>query len=122
MEENIEESIGKFFDIDEDTLMDKVSIIREKLSEEAKRLRFLIPSDEQDDKLLDNENFKKWNIVNLVLSASHKDTENTSFNRLIYFMYDHLGEDLGDFISQYDLKVKEEEGEVNSFELVILED
>lgn len=122
MEENIEENIGKFFDIDEDTLMDKVSIIREKLSEEAKKLRFLIPSDEQDDKLLDNENFKKWNIVNLILSASHKDIENTSFNRLIYFMYDHLGEDLDSFISQYDLKIKKENGEVDSFDLVILED
>ena len=119
---NAEEQITSFFDstIDEHRLSERINLIRELLAERSSQLRFKIPSDKQDNEMLADENFRKWNIVNLILSASYKDEDNISFNRLIYYMYEQLG-DIDSFISQYDIKATEVDGTITNFDLVIVE-
>lgn len=115
------EDINRFFDVDEDLLNSRVKLIREELENYVKETRKHIDQSVQnEEELWEDENFIKWNIANLILLKSDEDPDNTSFNRLIYFLYEETG-NIESFVKLYKLEPKYNEGKVVGYGLLILE-
>ena len=121
MSEEIAEEMNRFFNVDEEDLRHRVSLIRAELRATIDNLRKEIPEETPDEELFENKSFIRWNIANLILQNSENDNQNISFNRLIYFLYNEVG-DINKFIDMYKLKAKYELGRLIGFELIILEE
>lgn len=121
MSEEIAEEMNRFFNVDEEDLKHRVSLIRAELRATIDNLRKEIPEETPDEELFENKNFIRWNIANLILQNSENDNQNISFNRLIYFLYNEVG-DINKLIDMYKLEAKYELGRLVGFELIILEE
>jgi len=121
MSAEMTEEFNRFFDIDEDILSQRVSLIRAELRSTIDNLRKEIPEDEPDEQLFDNKSFVRWNIANLILQNSLQDKDNIAFNRLVYFLYQEVN-DINKLIDMYKLEAKYELGRLIGFELIILEE
>ena len=115
----MEEQIQELFTIDEDVLSAKLVDIKKELADEAGRLRESIPDNVSEGEIIEQESFKKVNIINLILSSSEKDTNNEAFNRMLCFLYEGSG-GMDYFLSLYDFKiVTDKEDNVIGYDLVL---
>ena len=109
-------------DVDEKQLNVRIGILRDKLLEASKALRAQVPHDLTDTDLTENGFFKQWVICNTVYDSSIRDVNNEAFNRMLYYMFEENGGDVGRLLNQYDLKVDiNSAGQLENIELIILE-
>ena len=109
-------------DVDEKQLNVRIGILRDKLLEASKALRAQVPHDLTDTDLTENGFFKQWVICNTVYDSSIRDVNNEAFNRMLYYMFEENGGDIGRLLNQYDLKVDiNSAGQLENIELIILE-
>ena len=109
-------------DVDEKQLNVRIGILRDKLLEASKALRAQVPHDLTDTDLTENGFFKQWVICNTVYDSSIRDVNNEAFNRMLYYMFEENGGDVGRLLNQYDLKVDiNGAGQLENIELIILE-
>ena len=109
-------------DVDEKQLNVRIGILRDKLLEASKALRAQVPHDLTDTDLTENGFFKQWVICNTVYDSSIRDVNNEAFNRMLYYMFEENGGDIGRLLNQYDLKVDiNSVGQLENIELIILE-
>ena len=109
-------------DVDEKQLNVRIGILRDKLLEASKSLRAQVPHDLTDTDLTENGFFKQWVICNTVYDSSIRDVNNEAFNRMLYYMFEENGGDIGRLLNQYDLKVDiNSAGQLENIELIILE-
>ena len=109
-------------DVDEKQLNVRIGILRDKLLEASKALRAKVPHDLTDTDLTENGFFKQWVICNTVYDSSIRDVNNEAFNRMLYYMFEENGGDIGRLLNQYDLKVDiNSAGQLENIELIILE-
>ena len=109
-------------DVDEKQLNVRIGILRDKLLEASKALRAQVPHDLTDTDLTENGFFKLWVICNTVYDSSIRDVNNEAFNRMLYYMFEENGGDIGRLLNQYDLKVDiNSAGQLENIELIILE-
>ena len=109
-------------DVDEKQLNVRIGVLRDKLLEASKALRAQVPHDLTDTDLTENGFFKQWVICNTVYDSSIRDVNNEAFNRMLYYMFEENGGDIGRLLNQYDLKVDiNSAGQLENIELIILE-
>ena len=109
-------------DVDEKELAVRLELLRGKLLEASKALRAQVPHDLTDTDLTENGFFKQWVICNTVYDSSIRDVNNEAFNRMLYYMFEENGGDIGRLLNQYDLKVDiNSAGQLENIELIILE-
>lgn len=111
----------KILDIDETVLAKRMVIVRDALEDFSLALRENLDDNLSDEELIENENFKKWIIINLILKASDEDNENNDFNRFLYELFDKSKKNIINMLNFYDLNVVKNNGRF-SFQLVILEE
>jgi len=111
----------KILDIDETVLAKRMVIVRDALEDFSLALRENLDDNLSDEKLIENENFKKWVIINLILKASDEDNENNDFNRFLYEIFDKSNKNIVKMLNFYDLNIVKNNGRF-SFQLVILEE
>jgi len=123
IDKEVEEVIveEKILDVDETILAKRMIIIRDALEKFSLALRENLDDNLSDEELIENENFKKWIIINLILKASDEDNENNDFNRFLYELFDKSKKNIINMLNFYDLNVVKNNGRF-SFQLVILEE
>lgn len=114
---------GEILKVDEEALAGRITYLKDRLINLCYRLRSEIPENILDSELIENEMFKSWTIANLILQNMELDKENTSSNRLLYYMFEQCGGSVHRLLNQYSLDItKKENGSIESINLVIVEE
>lgn len=112
-----------FDEIDEAQLDVRVQFIKELIEERGPEYRAEVDALLADDALVEDENFQKWMVCNLILEASDKDETNSDFNRMLYVMFVEAGNDLENMLRYYRLNTERDENDrITGFDITVLVD
>ena len=113
---------NKLVDIEESKLGNRIKFLQDRLLEASKALRSKIPEGIRDSDLTKDDFFKQWVICNTVYDSSLKDINNEGFNRMLYYMFEEVGENVPRLLNQYDIRVDmNSAGQLENIELIVLE-
>ena len=113
---------NKLVDIEESKLGNRIKFLQDRLLEASKALRSKIPEGIRDSDLTKDDCFKQWVICNTVYDSSLKDINNEGFNRMLYYMFEEVGENVPRLLNQYDIRVDmNSAGQLENIELIVLE-
>ena len=113
---------NKLVDIEESKLGNRIKFLLDRLLEASKALRSKIPEGIRDSDLTKDDFFKQWVICNTVYDSSLKDINNEGFNRMLYYMFEEVGENVPRLLNQYDIRVDmNSAGQLENIELIVLE-
>ena len=113
---------NKLVDIEESKLGNRIKFLQDPLLEASKALRSKIPEGIRDSDLTKDDFFKQWVICNTVYDSSLKDINNEGFNRMLYYMFEEVGENVPRLLNQYDIRVDmNSAGQLENIELIVLE-
>ena len=113
---------NKLVDIEESKLGNRIKFLQDRLLEASKALRSKIPEGIRDSDLTKDDFFKQWVICNTVYDSSLKDINNEGFNRMLYYMFEEVGENVPRLLNQYDIRVEmNSAGQLENIELIVLE-
>ena len=113
---------NKLVDIEEAKLGNRIKFLQDRLLEASKALRSKIPEGIRDSDLTKDDFFKQWVICNTVYDSSLKDINNEGFNRMLYYMFEEVGENVPRLLNQYDIRVDmNSAGQLENIELIVLE-
>ena len=113
---------NKLVDIEESKLGNRIKFLQDRLLEASKALRTKIPEGIRDSDLTKDDFFKQWVICNTVYDSSLKDINNEGFNRMLYYMFEEVGENVPRLLNQYDIRVDmNSAGQLENIELIVLE-
>lgn len=112
----------KLLDVNESTLSNRVNFLQEQLVKASKVLRADIDPTLADQNLTENNTFKQWVVCNSVYDASIKDVSNEGFNRMLYWMFEEVGNNIPKLLSNYDVRVDiNEKGDLENIQLIVVE-
>ena len=112
----------KLLDVNESTLSNRVNFLQEQLVKASKVLRADIDPTMADQNLTENNTFKQWVVCNSVYDASIKDVSNEGFNRMLYWMFEEVGNNIPKLLSNYDVRVDiNEKGDLENIQLIVVE-
>jgi len=112
----------KLLDVNESTLSNRVNFLQEQLVKASKVLRAHIDPTLADQNLTENNTFKQWVVCNSVYDASIKDVSNEGFNRMLYWMFEEVGNNIPKLLSNYDVRVDlNEKGDLENIQLIVVE-
>ena len=112
----------KLLDVNESTLSNRVNFLQEQLVKASKVLRADIDPTLADQNLTENNTFKQWVVCNSVYDASIKVVSNEGFNRMLYWMFEEVGNNIPKLLSNYDVRVDlNEKGDLENIQLIVVE-
>lgn len=106
----------KILDVEEVIIEGRMKIILEKCVELSLNLRKNIDESKNNEELLQDDNFKKWIIINEIINKCNSDS---NFVRMFYYLYEKFDNDLVNLLSYYDLEIKrDKEGNITEILLI----
>ena len=112
----------QLLEINENTLSIRIGFLQEQLTKASTVLRAEIDPSIADQDLTEDNTFKQWVVCNSVYDASIKDVHNEGFNRMLYWMFEEVGNNVPKLLSNYDVKVDlNAKGQLENIQLIVIE-
>ena len=109
-------------DVNENTLSTRITFLQEQLVKASQTLRSEVDPSLSDQNLTEDNTFKQWVVCNSVYDASIKDVRNEGFNRMLYWMFEEVGNNIPRLLSNYDVSVDlDEKGQLKGIQLIVVE-
>ena len=113
---------GRLLDVNENTLSTRITFLQEQLVKASQALRSEVDPSLSDQNLTEDNTFKQWVVCNSVYDASIKDVHNEGFNRMLYWMFEEVGNNVPKLLSNYDVKVDlNAKGQLENIQLIVIE-